>query len=154
MVYLKKGVGENGMGRALWRGQAAERGADCRIHSKPAMGESEWFFARSYGVQPSYDYSTCSGQPGWNVKYKKGGRALCTLYPMPGFFIALVTIGAKEETEAELLAPTFTNHVQELMKTAARVMGARWLMIHVTDEQVLDDVKRLIRIRYKIRGVK
>jgi hypothetical protein len=108
----------------------------------------------SYGVQPSYDYSTCSGQPGWNVKYKKGGRALCTLYPMPGFFIALVTIGAKEETEAELLAPTFTNHVQELMKTAARVMGARWLMIHVTDEQVLDDVKRLIRIRYKIRGVK
>jgi hypothetical protein len=44
--------------------------------------------------------------------------------------------------------------VQELMKTAARVMGARWLMIHVTDEQVLDDVKRLIQIRYKIRGVK
>jgi len=43
---------------------------------------------------------------------------------------------------------------KKLMKTAARVMGARWLMIHVTDEQVLDDVKRLIRIRYKRRGVK
>ncbi len=112
------------------------------------------FLRENYGVQPSYEYSGCSAQPGWNVKYKKGGRSLCTLYPMSGFFIALVTVGSKEEAEAELLAPTFTNHVQELMRTAARVMGARWLMIHVTDEQVLDDVRRLVRIRHKIRGVK
>jgi len=117
----------------------------------PLWADLNDFLRENYGVQPSYDYSTCSGQPGWNVKYKKGGRALCTLYPMPGFFIALVTIGAKEETEAEMLAPTFTNHVQELMKTAAKVMGARWLMIHVTDEQILDDVKRLIQIRSKIK---
>ncbi|WP_423245054.1 DUF3788 family protein [Heliorestis acidaminivorans] len=24
-------------------------------------------------------YSKCSAQPGWNVKYKKSGKSLCTL---------------------------------------------------------------------------
>jgi len=54
--------------------------------ANPLWENLNGFLRESYGVQPSYDYSTCSGQPGWNVKYKKGGRALCTLYPMPGFF--------------------------------------------------------------------
>ena len=112
------------------------------------------FLRGNYGVQPSYSYSRCSAQPGWNVKYSKGGRSLCTLYPMSGFYIALVTIGAKEEMEAELLAPTFTDYVQELMKTAGGLMGARWLMIHVADARVLNDVKSLIQIRRKIKGAK
>lgn len=148
MLYFKKGVDENEMVRALWCRQTAE------YIETPLWANLNDFLREKYGVQPSYDYSICSSQPGWNVKYRKGGRSLCTLYPMPGFFIALVTIGAKEEMEAELIAPTFTNHVQELMKIAGRVMGARWLMIHVTDEQVLDDVKCLIQIRYKIRSTK
>lgn len=109
------------------------------------------FLRENYDVQPSYSYSKCSSQPGWNIQYKKAGRSLCTLYPMSGFFIALVTIGAKEEMEAELLMPILTDYVQELMKTAGRLMGARWLMIHITDEKVLDDVKCLVQIRRKIK---
>jgi len=108
------------------------------------------FLKFSYQVEPTYAYSGCSGQPGWNVKYQKAGRSLCTLYPMPGFFVALVVIGNKEQTEAELLLPTFCEHVQDLYGTAASVMGGRWLMIHVTDERVLEDVKRLIQIRRKV----
>lgn len=41
--------------------------------------ETEW------NVRPLVQYSSCSGAKGWNVKYRKGGRALCTLYPgLPG----------------------------------------------------------------------
>jgi hypothetical protein len=81
------------------------------------------------------------------VKYKKSGRALCTLYPDAGQFIALVTIGAKEATEAELLLPTCTEFLRELYARTQTFNGARWLMIHVTDEGVLEDVKKLIRLR-------
>lgn len=28
----------------------------------------------SYGVVPKLEHSVCSGAPGWNLKYKKGGR--------------------------------------------------------------------------------
>lgn len=71
---------------------------------------------------------------------------------MPGFFIALVVVGTREEAEAELMVPTFTEHIQGLMKVADSAAGARWLMIHVTDKIVLDDVKCLIQLRRKING--
>ena len=29
--------------------------------------------------------------------------------------------------------------------------GGRWLMINVTDEAILDDVKRLVQVRRKIK---
>lgn len=54
-----------------------------------------FFLQNTYRVQPKLSYSQCSMQPGWNVKYQKSGRSLCTLYPMEGFFIALVVIGSK-----------------------------------------------------------
>lgn len=119
--------------------------------SNPLWQHLNTFLQDNYEVSPRYSYSNCSGQSGWNVKYQKAGRSLCTLYPMPGFFIALVVIGAKEAFEAELMAPTLSAHIQGLMKTTDSVAGARWLMIHVTNEQVLDDVKCLIQIRRKIK---
>ena len=105
----------------------------------------------AYSIAPKVEYSTCSGAPGWNVKYKKSGRALCTLYPDRGQFTALVTIGAKEATEAELLLPTCSDYIRELFARTQMFNGARWLMIHITDAQVLADVKKLIRLRVPIK---
>lgn len=119
--------------------------------SNPIWEELNTFLQESYEVQPSYSYSSCSDQPGWNVKYQKAGRSLCTLYPMQGFFIALVVIGTKEKDEAEFLAPSFSPHVQELLKTAGGLAGARWLMINVTSRQTLEDVKQLIQLRRPIK---
>lgn len=58
-----------------------------------------------YQSKPILDYSRCSMQYGWNVKYKKAGRTLCTLYPMEGYFIALIVISDREKTEAECMLP-------------------------------------------------
>lgn len=101
----------------------------------------------AYQTAPKMSFSGCSGQPGWNMKYQKGGKSLCTLYPMEGFFIALVVVGEKERDAVEQLLPTYTPYVQALYGRAAALMGARWLMAEVTDETILDDVKRLIAVR-------
>jgi hypothetical protein len=81
------------------------------------------------------------------VKYKKGGRALCTLYPDDGAFTAMVTVGSKEAAEADLLLPTFSDYLRELYDRTQAFNGARWLMIRVTEARVLEDVKTLIRLR-------
>jgi hypothetical protein len=107
------------------------------------------YIEKTYQVKPQTAYSGCSAQPGWNVKYRKSSKSLCTLYPMQNFFIALVVVGAKEEVEVEAIieAGEFTAYVKELyQKTPFSAMG-RWLMIEVKDREVLDDVKRLIEIR-------
>lgn len=99
-----------------------------------------------YQATPVYEYSGCS-VPGWNVKYKKAGRSLCTLYPMEGYFIALIVISERERTETELALPVFTEYLQQLYRETKTGMGQRWLMIDVTEDAVLDDVKQCISIR-------
>ena len=37
----------------------------------------------TYRTRPCMEHSRCSMQAGWNIKYKKGGKSLCTLYLMP-----------------------------------------------------------------------
>ena len=113
----------------------------------PLWGDLCAWAETSYMITPKVEHSTCSGAPGWNVKYRKSSRALCTLYPDEGQFTAMVTIGAKEAPEAELLLPTCSDYIRELFARTQTFNGARWLMIRVTDAAVLEDVKKLIRLR-------
>lgn len=107
------------------------------------------YLEQTYAVAPSIEYSRCSGAPGWNVKYKKGGRALCTLYPSEGEFLCMVVLGGKEQLETDVVMPQCQPSVQEIYRTAGGINGGKWLMIPVTDELVLQNVKDLIRIRVK-----
>lgn len=107
------------------------------------------FLQNSYQVLPKLTYSKCAMQKGWNLKYQKSGKSLCVLYPMPGYFIALVVVGEKEMSEAELLMPFCSEYTKMLFKNTNPFNGAKWLMLNVRDEQVLEDVKGLIALRVK-----
>ena len=60
----------------------------------PLWAEFNERIQSAYQIKPCMEYSRCSMQAGWNIKYKKGGKSLCTLYPMQGYFIALVVVGS------------------------------------------------------------
>lgn len=107
------------------------------------------FLENTYTVLPKLEYSKCSMQKGWNVKYKKGSKSLCTLYPMDGYFIVLIVIGKKEQIESELIMPTCNVYVQRLFSETASSGGGRWLMIEVRERAVLEDVLKLIQLRVK-----
>lgn len=104
------------------------------------------YLQTAYNTTPTFFYSGCV-PTGWNVKYKKSGKALTTLYPQEGFFIALVVISANEKHAAELLLPTLSPYTQKLYAETKEGMGQRWLMIHVTEDSILQDVKDLIALR-------
>ena len=107
------------------------------------------FVENTYAVSPKMEYSKCSMQKGWNVKYKKGSKSLCTLYPMDGYFIVLIVIGEKEQIEAELIMPTCSVYTQRLFSKTAFSAGGRWLMIEVKERAILEDVLKLIQVRVK-----
>jgi len=48
----------------------------------------------NYNVKPKLAYSGCAMDNntwrGWNIKYQKGGKSLCTIYPQQGYFLVLV----------------------------------------------------------------
>ena len=105
----------------------------------------------TYNVSQCIEYSRCFCSPGWNVKYKKGSRALCTLYPREGFFTCLVTVGSREAAEAELMLGACTDYVRTLYWKVKPFNGARWLMIDVTAEDIMEDVKKLIGLRVRAK---
>jgi hypothetical protein len=100
-----------------------------------------------YGLTYQIQYSSCPMQRGWNLKFKKGGRSLCTLYPMEGYFIALVVIGEKELPAVNSLYPFMSSYVQDLYSKTPFSCGGKWLMLQITDEAVLRDVTQLIQMR-------
>lgn len=115
----------------------------------PLWRELCGFVESGYAAKPKVEYSMCSGAPGWNVKYRAGGRSLCTLYPHEGFFTCLVCIGAREAMEAEIVLSACCPYTRELYQKARPVNDTRWLMIDVTSSAVLEDVKSLLSVRVK-----
>ena len=107
------------------------------------------FLQNTYHIRPILSYSRCSMRAGWNAKYRKGGKSLCTLYPMAGSFIALVVIGNREGHEAEMLLPLYSEYTQSLYRNTVFSAGGRWLMMLVTEPVILEDVINLIQLRVK-----
>lgn len=126
-----------------------------RYVQNPLWEELMAFFAQAYPKSsPAIEYSRCGGAPGWNVKFKKSSRALCTLYPEfpeAGVFTCLICIGSKAEAAAEIALASCTPQVQQLYASVAPFNGSRWLMIAVTSGEVLDDVKRLLNVRAQVK---
>ena len=97
--------------------------------------------------KPQIVYSTCSGKPGWNVKFKKGGKALCTLYPEKESFVALVVLNGNEMDLFTIVRSDYTQYVNALFDHCKPFNGTKWLMISVSDNSILTDVKKLLHLK-------
>ena len=120
--------------------------------SMPGAAQQRWrslteMIESEYGSEPLIAYSVCAGQPGWNVKYKKGGKALCTLYPETDGFIALVVLGMADMTRFDAVRPAYTPYLTDLYDNSRLFNNTKWLMIRVSDDAALSDVKKLLRLK-------
>ncbi|HBF4262081.1 TPA: DUF3788 domain-containing protein [Clostridioides difficile] len=101
----------------------------------------------TYNVEPKLEYSKCSMQRGWNVKYKKRGKSLCTLYPQEGYFKALVIVNESNRIEVDLLINTCCDYIKKIYNKVNFFNGSKWLMIQVDSLLVLNDMLELIKFR-------
>lgn len=102
------------------------------------------------GTPPRIEYSRCGGAPGWNVKYRRGGRGICTLYPLlpgPAAFTCLISVGTREAQGAELLLGALDLRIGELYARTRPFNGGRWLMIDVTDRGMMEGDGALAALR-------
>ena len=123
--------------------------------STPLFDSLDAHLRQTYNVKPKVEYSSCAMDGGmwrgWNIKYKKSGKSLCTLYPKQGYLLLLMAINTRQMDEAELLIPTCSEYVKELWEQSEVVHGAKYLGIEVRDDAVLRDVQLLIEIRVKTK---
>lgn len=117
----------------------------------PLWDELCFFINETFNVTQSIEYSGCSMAPGYNVKFKKSGRSLCTLYPYRGYFDCLIVIGKKAAAEAELAIPALEPVFAELYEEAKPFNNSRWLNVRVSNATTLEGLKTLIQIRHKYK---
>lgn len=102
----------------------------------------------TFQCKEKIEYSSCSWEPGWNIKFRKAGKNLCTIYPRESFFTVLLVVGKKEKESVEAVLSDCTDTLQDIYRETQEGNGQKWLMIDLQDEDALyNDVFRLIAIR-------
>jgi len=79
---------------------------------------------------------------GWAVRFRKGGKALISLYPGLGAFTVQIVIG--EEQLGEALASGLGEGARRIIEATKPYPEGRWLFIPVGSEADLRDVERLL----------
>ena len=99
------------------------------------------------------EFSCCSLEPGWNIKFKKCGKNLCTVYPKRGFFTVLTVMGQKEKKEIEQNPELYSDRTKKLCSEKDDICGQTWIMTDIEDkDEVYTEVKNLIKLRRQTAG--
>jgi hypothetical protein len=105
------------------------------------------FLSHNYQVEPLVEFG--GAKYGWQLRYRKGSKPLCTIYPEAGAFTVLVVLGRDESDKAlaaqDTLHPTFRKALLE----AHVYHDGRWLWLRVLSEEDLEDIKTLLAIKRK-----
>lgn len=107
------------------------------------------FLETEFSCKSKIEFSCCSMQPGWNMKYRKSGRPVCTIYPEKGHFFCMISTNQKMQPDADLFLTGCGKYLQKLSENTPALNGGKWLMIDVTDEEILRETMELAAIRIK-----
>lgn len=108
--------------------------------SNKLFDEFNEYMVSAYDASAIFDYSKCSLTKGWNIKYKKCGKSLCTIYPDENKFTVMVVISRKEYSGFMDIYSSLHSCIHSTYETNKDKNGYCWLMIEVLDENVIDDV--------------
>ena len=107
------------------------------------------FVESNYNFDPVWDdggkYSV------WEVKYRRSGKTLCAFYAKDGYFTVLIVFGKAEREKFDLARGDFSSEVVELYDNTHQYHDGKWLWVNVSDISLVEDVKRLIMIKKKLK---
>jgi hypothetical protein len=107
------------------------------------------FLAENYNFTPETVFG--GRKYGWAIRYRRGGRSLCTLHPEKGAFTVLVVLGGRETEQALSALSSFNPNVADTISGAKQYHDGRWLWLRVLNRDGTADIKRLLQIKKKPR---
>ena len=120
--------------------------------NSPLWEELTTHLQQTYNIKPQLFYSNCSMDKGywkgWNVKYKKGSKSLCTLYPKQGYILMLIPLGLKEISQVDISNLLKDKYMQDLFTRTKAGKTGMSLAVEVKSKKTLNDIKKLIALRY------
>lgn len=83
------------------------------------------------------------------LKYRKGGRTFCALYPREKGMCILIIFGKGEREKFESTREDFSEHINRFYDNTHQYHDGKWLYLDVMDDTVMEDIERLLLIKKK-----
>jgi len=97
------------------------------------------------GFQVRSDLKFYGTNYGWALRFRKGGKALASLYPDKNGFTVQIILAEAGVRKAHKL--NLGRNVKEVLKKAHPYPEGRWLFIRVKSKKDLLDVRRLVALK-------
>ncbi len=101
------------------------------------------FISVNYDMPPELSYG--GKNYGWNLWYRKSGKALVSLYPQQDRFTAQVVLG-KEQVE-KAMGLELGEKVGKMLREMPQFHDGKWLFIPVASKQDVQDVEQLLLVK-------
>ena len=115
--------------------------------AKEAWLEIRQFLEDRYDLVPETIFY--GARYGWTIRYRKGGKTLCSLFPEKGGFTVLIVLGRKESEKALSIRDELSSKIRKLLGDTEQLHDGRWLWIRLSTTSDTDDVKKLLQIKRK-----
>lgn len=115
--------------------------------AKEAWREIRQFLKDRYDLVPETLFY--GAKYGWTIRYRKGGKTLCSLFPEKGGFTVLIVLGRKESEKALLIRDELSSKIRNLLGDTEQLHDGRWLWIRLLTTSDTEDVKKLLHIKRK-----
>ena len=115
--------------------------------AKEAWLEIRRFIEDHYDMVPETVFY--GAKYGWTIRYRKGGKTLCSLFPEKRGFTVLIVLGKKELEKALSIREELSSKIHELLGDTEQLQHGRWLWIRLFTTRDTDDIKKLLQIKRK-----
>lgn len=117
---------------------------------EPAKGawiEIRRFIEEHYDIIPETVFG--GAKYGWEIRYRKSGKTLCSLTPEKGGVMVLIVLGKQESEKALSMQKELSFKIYKLIEGTKQLHDGRWLWIRLLTANDANDVKKLLPIKRK-----
>ncbi|MCK4665108.1 DUF3788 domain-containing protein [Candidatus Dependentiae bacterium] len=105
------------------------------------------YLKAAYEVDPIPDSG--GKKYGWNYKYRKSSKTICTLFPEKKAFTVLVTLGKYDLEKLKPDLKKLSPELQKLIKDTHHYHDGKWLWIRIPTTANIADIKLLTSLKRK-----
>ena len=105
------------------------------------------YINETYVMETLWDIGRKAGK--YEMKFRKGGKTLCTLYAREGNFGFMIIYGKSEREKFENKRSLFSEKIQAYYEDAKTYHDGKWIMIDIFDFAHVEDIKNMLEIKRK-----
>ncbi|MBL4937014.1 DUF3788 domain-containing protein [Clostridium sp. YIM B02515] len=105
------------------------------------------FIKNNYDMEMIWDNGGKTGV--FELKYRKGGKTFCALYPREKGICILIIFGKNEREKFEASRGEFSEYINSFYDNTHQYHDGKWLYLDVINSNLTGDIERLLLIKKK-----